>query len=211
MPQSRRRRGCALRGNYWPGDVVSALASGDSEICRMPPSGLLELLFYLARHRFCLAEGGAKRGLLRQVGGSHELSLVLLRYEPEVEVGRALHHCQVIDALDPGGGLDCRDQPVEDRTELGTLIWRHVAEIQQMPPGFDNDRSGAGLLQRGVLGEEVLALDDVASRPGDVQERRPRFQVILLPADVAVRPVIIRSRADLHRTLTGWLLRRDGH
>jgi hypothetical protein len=34
----------------------------------------------------------------------------------------------------------------------------------------------------------------------------------LLPADVAVRPVIIRRRTDFHRTLAGWLLlRRDGH
>jgi hypothetical protein len=39
-----------------------------------------------------------------------------------------------------------------------------------MPPGFDDDRSGAGLLQRGVLGEEVLAFDDVAPRTARVQE-----------------------------------------
>ena len=59
---------------------------------------------------------------------------------------------------------------MEDRTELGTLGWRHVAEIQKMPPGLDDDRSCTGLLQRGVLDEEVLAFDDVApwtpGRPG---------------------------------------------
>ena len=30
-----------------------------------------------------------------------------------------------------------------------------------MPPGLDDDRSCTGLLQRGVLGEEVLAIDHV--------------------------------------------------
>jgi hypothetical protein len=40
-----------------------------------------------------------------------------------------------------------------------------------MPPGLDDDRPGAGLLQRGVLGEEVLAFDDVAPWNGDVQQR----------------------------------------
>jgi hypothetical protein len=134
------------------------------------PSGLLELLPYLARHRFCLAVGGRKRRLLRQVGHSPEFSLVLPRYEPEVEVRRALHHGQVVDALDPRGRLDRRDELVEDRTEFGTLGWRHLTEVQEMPSGLDDDRSGAGLLQRGVLGEEVLAFDDVAPRAGGVQE-----------------------------------------
>jgi hypothetical protein len=39
-----------------------------------------------------------------------------------------------------------------------------------MPPGFDDYRSCTGLLQRGVLGEEVLSFDDVASRTGGVQQ-----------------------------------------
>src|SRR6202522_4223701 len=52
---------------------------------RSRPSSLPELLPDLARHRFCLAERGGKRGLLRQVGHSPEVSLVLLRYQPEVE------------------------------------------------------------------------------------------------------------------------------
>lgn len=59
---------------------------------------------------------------------------------------------------------------MEDRTELGTLGWRHLTEIQEMPPGLDDDRSCTGLLQRGVLDEEVLAFDDVAPRPRSVQE-----------------------------------------
>src|ERR1700685_2236618 len=81
-----------------------------------------------------------------------------------------------------------------------------------MPPGFEDDRSCTGLLQRGVLGEEVLAFGDVAPWTGGVQELGSRFQAVLLPADVTVRLVIIRRRADLHGTLTGWLLlRRDGH
>jgi hypothetical protein len=40
-----------------------------------------------------------------------------------------------------------------------------------MAPGFEDDRSRAGLLQRGVLSEEVLAFYDVAARNGDVQQR----------------------------------------
>jgi hypothetical protein len=87
-----------------------------------------------------------------------------------VEVGRALHHGQVIDALNPGGSLDRRNEPMEDRTELGTLGWRHLTGIQEIPPGLDDDRSRTGLLQRGVLGEEVLAFDDVAPWNRDVQE-----------------------------------------
>src|SRR3984885_6929129 len=135
-----------------------------------PPSGLLELLPDLARHRFCLAVRGRKRGLLRQVGHSPKFSLVLPRYEPEVEVRRALHHGQVVDALDPRGRLDPRNEPVQDRTEFGTLGGRHLPEVQEMPPGLDDDRSGTGLLQRGVLREEALAFDDVAPWTGGVQE-----------------------------------------
>ena len=52
-----------------------------------------------------------------------------------------------------------------------------LAEIQKMPPGLDYDRSCTGLLQRGVLGDEVLALDDVAAWPGDVQELQTRFRL----------------------------------
>jgi hypothetical protein len=59
---------------------------------------------------------------------------------------------------------------MEDRTELGTLGWRHLTEIQEMPPGLDDDRSRAGLLQRCVLYEEMLAFDDVAPWNGGVQE-----------------------------------------
>jgi hypothetical protein len=88
-----------------------------------------------------------------------------------VEVGRALHHGQEVDALDPGDSLDRRNEMVEDRTEFGTLGRCHLTEVQEMPPGLDDDRSCAGLLQRGVLGEEVLAFDDVAPWTGDVQER----------------------------------------
>src|ERR1700722_1493411 len=81
-----------------------------------------------------------------------------------------------------------------------------------MPPGLKYDRSRTGLLQRGVLGDEVLALDDVTPRSGRVQELRTRLQVVLFPADVAVRPVIVRSRADFRLTLTRSILpRRVGH
>jgi hypothetical protein len=40
-----------------------------------------------------------------------------------------------------------------------------------MPPGLDDDRSCTGLLQRGMLGKEVLAFDDIAPWTGGVQER----------------------------------------
>ena len=58
---------------------------------------------------------------------------------------------------------------MEDRTEFGTLGRRHLTEIQEMPPGLDDDRSCTGLLQRGVLGEEVLAFNDVT--PGRPESR----------------------------------------
>jgi hypothetical protein len=94
---------------------------------------------------------------------------------------RALHQCQEIDALDPSSSLDRRNEPMEGRTELGKLGRSHLTEIQKMPPG----------------------LDDVAPWTGDIQKLRPRFQAVLLPADIAVRPVIIRRRTDFYRTLTG--------
>jgi hypothetical protein len=90
-----------------------------------------------------------------------------------VEVGRALHHGQVIDALNPGGSLDRRNEPMQDRTEFGTLGWRHLTEIQEMPPGLGNYRSCTGLLQRGVLDEEVLAFDDVAPGMGASRSSDP--------------------------------------
>ena len=79
---------------------------------------------------------------------------------------RALHNRQEIDALDPRGSLDRRNEPMENGTELGTFGWRHFTEIQQMPPSFDDDRPGAGQLQRGVFGEEVLTFDDAATWQG---------------------------------------------
>lgn len=90
MDNGKRRPRIQERG------VARSLKSdGDSGICRRPPSGLLQLLSDLARHRFCRTVRGRKRGLLRQVAHSSKFSLVLLRYEPEVEVGRALPsaHC----------------------------------------------------------------------------------------------------------------------
>jgi hypothetical protein len=105
-----------------------------------------------------------------------------------MKVGYSLHQRQEVDALDFGGSLDRRNEPMEKGTELGAFGWRHLTEIQQMPPSHDDDRSRAGRLQWGVLDEEVLTFDDVATRPGGVQKLRPRFQAVLLPADVAVRP-----------------------
>ena len=50
-----------------------------------------------------------------------------------------------------------------------------------------------------VFDQAVLILDDVATRVGCIQELRPRFQAVLLPADVAVRAMIMRRRTDLPR------------
>jgi hypothetical protein len=72
-----------------------------------------------------------KRGLLRQIGHSLKFSLVLLRYEPEVEVGRVLHQRQEIDALDPGSSLDRRDEPVQDRTELDPGPYYRIRDHQK--------------------------------------------------------------------------------
>jgi hypothetical protein len=48
---------------------------------------------------------------------------------------------------------------MEDRTALFELGRGHLTEIQKMPPGLEYDRSCTGLLERGVLGEEVLAFE----------------------------------------------------
>jgi hypothetical protein len=53
---------------------------------------------------------------------------------------------------------------VPDRAQLGALGWRHLGEIQEMPPGLDNDRSWTGLFQRGVLG--LLAADSAPALGG---------------------------------------------
>jgi len=108
--------------------------------------------------------------VLRQVGRSPKFSNVLLRYEPEMEVGRSLHHRQVVDALDACGSLDRWDEPMEERTELATFGCCHLTEIQEMPPGFDDHCSCARFLQLRVLDEEVLAFDDVATWDGRAQQ-----------------------------------------
>jgi hypothetical protein len=54
---------------------------------------------------------------------------------------------------------------VQGRTELGKLGRRHLAEIQEMPPGLEDDRSRAGLLQRCVLGEGLFQLKSVGTGP----------------------------------------------
>src|ERR1700677_3028104 len=97
------------------GDRPSIVAYGRlyaSDPLWVPPSGLVEQLSDLDRCCFCIAVRACERGLLGQVGDSEKVSLVLLRHQPEVEVRRALHHRQVIDALDPCGRLDRRNEPV---------------------------------------------------------------------------------------------------
>ena len=103
-----------------------------------------------------------------------------------MEVRGALHQRQQVDALDSCGRLDSRNESMDKGTELGQFSWRHLTEVQQMPPRLHDDRPCAGRLQRGVLDEEVLTFDDVAAWDGDVQELRSCFQAVLLPADVSV-------------------------
>jgi hypothetical protein len=93
-----------------------------------------------------------------------------------MEVRRALHNRQEIDALDPRGRLDRRNEPMDDRTELGKLGRSHLTEIQEMPPGLEDDRSRTRLLQRSVLCEEVLAFDDVAPGRGASRNSDPVFR-----------------------------------
>jgi len=87
-----------------------------------------------------------------------------------MEVGSPFHHRQEIDALRSGGSLDGWNEPMQKRTQLGTLECRHSTEIQQMPPSLDNDRPWTGFLKWGVLNEEVLTFDYVATRDRRVQE-----------------------------------------
>jgi hypothetical protein len=55
-----------------------------------------------------------------------------------------------------------------------------------------------------MFDEEVLAFEDVAARTGDVQELRSRLQAVLLPADVAVRTVIVRRWSTLGDSSLAW-------
>jgi hypothetical protein len=87
-----------------------------------------------------------------------------------MEVGHSLHQRQEVDALHSGGGLDRRNESMEKGTELGNFGWCHFTEIQQMPSGFDDDRSCAGRLQWRVFDKELLFLDDVATCGGRVEE-----------------------------------------
>lgn len=89
-----------------------------------PFSRRLERSSDLLGHRLCRAERGRQRGLLGQVGHSSKVSLVLLRHEPEMEVRCSLHQGQEVGALDSGGRLDRRNEPMEDGAELGALGWR---------------------------------------------------------------------------------------
>jgi hypothetical protein len=45
-----------------------------------------------------------------------------------------------------------------------------------MPPGLDDERSCTGLLQRGVLDEEVLVFDDVTPGIGTSRSSDPVFR-----------------------------------
>jgi hypothetical protein len=101
----------------------------------------LQLSSDLPRHLFCRAVRGRKRGPLREVVHPAKFCLGLLRYEPQMEVGGSLHQRQEVDALDSCGSLDRRNEPMEKGTELGTFGWRHVTEIQEVPPSLDDDRS----------------------------------------------------------------------
>ena len=106
---------------------------------------------------------------MRYIFHSSKFSLVLLRYEPEMEVSRPLHQRQEVGALDSCDSLGRRYEPMENGT-LGTFGGRHFTEIQQMPPSYNDDRSSAGRLQWSVLGHEVLTFDDVATWERAVEE-----------------------------------------
>ena len=150
--------------------VIVAIGLRRPAADRLRRSRRLELSSNLPRHRFCRAVRGRKRGLLRYIFHSSKFSLVLLRYQPEMEVGHPLHQRQEVDALDSCDSLDRRYEPMKNGTKLGTFGGRHFTEIQQMPPSYDDDRSWAGRLQWSVLGQEVLTFDDVATWERAVEE-----------------------------------------
>jgi hypothetical protein len=77
--------------------------------------------------------------MLREVVHSLELSLVLLWHEPEMEVGCSLHQGHEVEALDSCWSFDLRNEPMENRTELGAFGWVDFTEIQLMRPGLDDD------------------------------------------------------------------------
>jgi hypothetical protein len=119
---------------------------------------------------------GVLKALLRQVFHSSKRSLVLLGHEPEMEMGHSLHQRQEADALDSWRSLDRRNEPMEKRAELDTFSRRHLTEVQQMPPGFDDDCACARGFQRSALDEEVLIFDDVAPWARRVQSSDPVFR-----------------------------------
>jgi hypothetical protein len=135
-------------------------------VALMSSSRPLELGSDLLRRRFCRAARGRQSGPLRQVVHSSKFSVALLGDEPEMEVRRVLHDRQEVDALDSCGGLYRRNEPMEKGPELGTFGWRHFTEIQKMSSSLNDDRSCAGRHQRGVLDEELLTFDDVATWKG---------------------------------------------
>jgi hypothetical protein len=72
--------------------------------------------------------------------------------------------------------FDCRNEPMDKGSEADNSFWRHVSEVQQVPPRLDDDRSGAGRLQRGVLDEVALIFEDGATRAGPSRSANPVFR-----------------------------------
>ena len=50
-----------------------------------------------------------------------------------MEVGRSLHQRHGVPRSTPVAGLDGRNEPMENGTELGAFGRRHFTEIPQMP------------------------------------------------------------------------------
>lgn len=170
-----------------------------------PFSRRLERSSDLLGHRLCRAERGRQRGLVGQVGHSSKVSLVLLRHEPEMEVRCSLHQGQEVGALDSGGRLDRRNEPMEDGAELGALGWRispksnrwRLASTMTVP-ALD-DFSGA-CSTRKYSPSTIEPAGRGPSRSAD-----PRLQAVLLPADVRLGRSAPQEREEGGEELLGHL------
>jgi hypothetical protein len=139
---------------FRPGYSVGVLRPVGGELSGLPArlarargmrSALLEPPSDSLRHR--CGSGSRRRSTTpRQVGHTPKPAPLLLGHDPHVEARSALHQRPETEPVGPGSQLDCRNKSIQDRTELGTFRWSHLAKVQKMPSGLDDDRPPVGRL-----------------------------------------------------------------
>lgn len=110
-----------MGGGLEPTLPPATFGSPAGDASRVTRAGFVELRPDSACHLLCVVVRGRQWRLLRQVLHASKSPLVLFGHQPEVKVRGALHQRQEVDMLGPGGRLDRRDQPVQDRPGAGLL------------------------------------------------------------------------------------------